>query len=143
MQKQVFENQLDSFKSLVEKDVSYAVDRFGLSVLYSLSPAEQWRVAPAVLGASEKDALYYYNEGTILAEEGDHAAAVKQLTKATDLDPKFAEACYNLAVCLQEEGENKESERMIRQYIAVVREQKEVLDRRTEEELEALEKGLR
>ena len=140
---QDFREQADRYGKLLLEDAEYAHRRYGLTMFYGLPPSQQWEVAETVLGEQEQDALYYFNEGTVKAEQGDLDGAIESLSRAVEMDRDLAAARYNLARCLQEKGEDKESARMFREYIVVVRKQKEPLDRATERELKGLEEELK
>ena len=140
---QAFREKTDLYRRLVLEDAEYAHRRFGLTLFYSLPPSQRWEVAEVVLGAQEKDSRYYYNEGTVKAEQGDVDGAIEHLSRAVAMDRDMAEARYNLARCLKQKGEDKEAARMFREYISMVRNQKEPLDRATEREMRELEEELR
>jgi Tfp pilus assembly protein PilF len=55
--------------------------------------------------------------GDIMTRKGDIAAARAAYTRATDINPDYAEALYGLVVTLRREGKGREADEELRRFI--------------------------
>ncbi|RPJ47798.1 MAG: tetratricopeptide repeat protein [Candidatus Latescibacterota bacterium] len=65
-----------------------------------------------------EDAQNFFNVGTSLARRGDHAEAVRMLTRAVELEPGYAQAYLNLALSLVKLREIERAESALRELLS-------------------------
>ena len=96
--------EIERFRELLEKNPKYAFQRYGLTLLHSLPPDETftlWRE----FGWKNREALDYYNMGTIDCEENKFKDAMKHFEKAESMGCEQPELFYNIAAIHEEQGE--------------------------------------
>jgi tetratricopeptide (TPR) repeat protein len=121
----------ESYKKAVAIDPKSAEAYDSLAILYNrqkkfAEAAEASKKAtelhatasPGGVGGGE-NAQSLYNSGAILMNQGKIAEAKAAFQKAVNLDPKLAEAHYQLAMTLINEGNVKEAIKSLEQYVAV------------------------
>jgi tetratricopeptide (TPR) repeat protein len=65
------------------------------------------------------EAKILYNRGTLLADGGDYAKAKEEFRAALKIDPRFADAGYNLGVVLLARGEAEHAVAVLEQVLAI------------------------
>lgn len=63
------------------------------------------------------NAALYYNQGVARYEKGDYAEAIKDYTKAIELNPRYADAHYNRGIAYDDKGEY---DRAIKDYTKAI-----------------------
>ena len=108
----VYEAELDRFRTGVEDDPEATVKRSGFVMFHSLS-AEEQVLTRERLGMPCRDAVDYYNLGVAHASRDEMDKAVECWRRAVKSDPTLAQAEFNLAVAC--EGRNRVAE-AVRHY---------------------------
>lgn len=99
----LYERELERFRETLRLDVEVALDRYGMTMIHSLSPAEKV-LALKEMGNDITDAADYYNLGHMHAGEENWDEAINHFRRAIELEPSLTDAIYNLAVCYQKAG---------------------------------------
>lgn len=98
-----YDEDLQKFRSLIVKDSEAALDQFGISMLYSLNPAERVSALRG-LGYEANEAKDFYNLGVHAIQEDNWTEAIVNFKQAIDLDNTMTEAIFNLAICYEKTG---------------------------------------
>jgi tetratricopeptide (TPR) repeat protein len=109
-QQDLYDIQLETFRNELWQDIDQALERYGFAFFFSLSPSERIRIKNK-LGLSPTTAVEFYNAACVAIEDGNFAEAQELLKKALELDPKLADAAYNLALCYERQGLKSEAKK--------------------------------
>lgn len=96
----LYERELDRYRETLQLDSEMAFERYGWTLIHSLSPAERV-LALKEMGREITDAADYYNLGHKYAAEENWDEAIQYFRAAIDMEPTLRAAIYNLAVCYQ------------------------------------------
>jgi len=113
-----FDTELASFRALLHEDMDAALERYGFAFYFSLPEIDQVRIRKA-LGIPADNAIGLYNLAGAAIEDENWTEAVTLLNQALTLDPKFADAAYNLALCYEKLGQKGEAKKAWEQYLAL------------------------
>ena len=95
---------LEQFRNSLEQETDQIYDQWGYSMLYCLGDEEAARQLKQI-GFEATDAVDFYNQGCLLAQEKQFEAARDAFAKAGDMDPNLSEALYNLALVHEKLGD--------------------------------------
>jgi tetratricopeptide (TPR) repeat protein len=122
-------NAEGSYKKAIEVDPKSADAYDGLAIVYNTQKkfaeaSEASKKATELRGAGGDgtgggDANSAYNAGAILMNQGKVAEAKAEFQRAIQLDPKMAEAHYQLAMTLINEGKVADAIKSLEQYLSV------------------------
>lgn len=115
----LYEYEIDRFLELYQSNREYAFQRYGFTLLYSLPPEETLKVKND-LGWKSREALDYYNLGTIECMESRFKEALKHFEKAESMGCDQPELFYNLAVLYDEQDDFKAAKAYFEKYIEAV-----------------------
>lgn len=101
--KDLYTRELDRYRETLMLDSEVALERYGMTLIHSLSPADR-ALALKEMGNEITDAVDYYNLGHKYASEENFDEAISYFRRAVELDPQLKEAIWNLAVCYQKSG---------------------------------------
>lgn len=121
----LYEFEIERFKELLDQDKEYAFRRYGLTLLYSLKP-ESTHAILQDLGWKNRDALDYFNQGVILAQEGKPKEALDIFEKSESMKCERPELFYNIAAIAEEEGDNQKAKVYYQRYIDAVEKWNEI-----------------
>ncbi len=96
----LYEKELARYRETLRLDSEVALERYGMSLIHSLSPAEKV-LALKDMGNEITDPADYYNLGHMHANDENWDEAINYFKRAIDLQPTLTDAIYNLAVCYQ------------------------------------------
>lgn len=120
-----FEQAEAAFKQAIELNPQSAAAYDGLAALYNtqgkldLAAAASVKAGELHAATGGGDATSAYNTGAILVNSGKMAEAKAQFQRAIQLDPKMAEAHYQLAMTFINEGNVAEAIKSLEQYLAL------------------------
>ncbi|MGC8841529.1 MAG: tetratricopeptide repeat protein [Candidatus Sumerlaeaceae bacterium] len=117
-QDDLYDEHLRQFRSLLRENTDEALEVYGFAFYFSLPDSERMRVKKQ-LGFSEATAVDLYNFAAIAIEDGSWQEAIEHLQKALEIDPKFQDAAYNLALCYERLGQKADAHKAWEQYIAL------------------------
>ncbi len=126
--------EIERFQELLEADRTYAFQRYGCTLLYSLPPNKLFEMKKE-LGWKTTTPLDYYNAGTILCEQGDLKAGLKEFEKALKGGCDRPELFFNMAIVYEEQDDKKSAKEYFQKYIDAV-EQWETIPTSVQEELD-------
>jgi len=112
----MYENEIARFQELLETDKTYAFQRYGSTLLYSLPPEKLFQVKQE-LGLNTKDSLYHYNAGTVACLNGDNKTGMKEFEKALQGGCDRPELFFNMAVVYEEQENKKSAKEYYQKYI--------------------------
>jgi tetratricopeptide (TPR) repeat protein len=96
----LYERELARYRETLRLDTEVAQDRYGMTLIHSLSPSEKV-LALKEMGNEITNAADYYNLGFVHAQDENWDEAINYFRRAIELDPKLADAIYNLGVCYE------------------------------------------
>jgi tetratricopeptide (TPR) repeat protein len=114
-----YEAEVARYQDVLNADLKLAFRRYGFTLYHSLPPARMIELAGQI-GFQPKDAIDHYNVAGAAIEREDFATASKNLKKAVDLDPDFADAVHNLALCMEKTGHKAEAGKQWQRYLELV-----------------------
>ena len=101
--KDLYQREIERYRQTLQLDSEVALERYGMTLIHSLSPAERV-LALKEMGNDITDPADYYNLGHKAAGEENWDEAISYFRKALELEPTLTDAIYNLAVCYQKAG---------------------------------------
>ena len=96
----LYERELGRFRETLRLDTEVAQERYGMTLVHSLSPAEKV-LALKEMGNEITDPADFYNLGHMYATQENWDEAISYFRLALDKEPTMTDAIYNLAVCYQ------------------------------------------
>ncbi len=99
----LYEREINRYRETLRLDTEVAQERYGVSLLHSLSPAEKV-LALKEMGNEITDPTDYYNLGHMYASEENWDEAINYFRRAIELEPTLTDAIFNLAVCYEKAG---------------------------------------
>ncbi|RJP27530.1 MAG: hypothetical protein C4527_13115 [Candidatus Omnitrophota bacterium] len=115
----LYEFEIGRFLDLLEQDRNYAFQRYGFTTIYSLPPEKLYQLKNE-LGWKGRDALDYYNQGTIECQEGKLKDALKHFEKAESMNCDQPELYFNMAVIMEEKDDKANARAYYQKYIDAV-----------------------
>ncbi len=112
----LYELEIERFMDLLEQDPDYALQRYGFTTFYSLPPEKLFQLKND-LNWKGREALDYYNLGTIECQEGKYKEALKHFEKAESLGCDQPELFYNMALVFEEKGNTEKASEYYQKYI--------------------------
>lgn len=114
----LYETQLESFRNLLKTKPEEALELYGFTFYFSLSQTERLRINK-LLGLEPSSAIEFYNHACTAIEDSNWQEASELLSRALELDPKFADAAYNLALCYERLGQKTEAKKAWDTFLAL------------------------
>lgn len=120
-----YEQSEAAFKKAIEFKPTSAEAYDGLAAIYNtqnkmdLAAAASAKAGELHAASGGGDATSAYNSGAILVNSGKMAEAKAQFQRALQLDPKMAEAHYQLAMTFINEGNVGEAVKSLESYLAL------------------------
>ena len=99
----LYERELDRYRETLKLDNDVALNRYGLTLLNSVNPAESATILRE-LGFELTEAVDFYNLGVQAAQEENWSEAIVHFKRAVEIDEKMLQAVYNLALCYEKTG---------------------------------------
>lgn len=96
----LYESELARYRETLRLDSEVALERYGMTLIHSLSPSERV-LALKEMGNEITDAADYYNLGHMHAKDENYDEAINFFRRAIEIEPTLTDAIYNLAVCYQ------------------------------------------
>lgn len=101
--KDLYQREIERYRQTLQLDSEVALERYGMTLIHSLSPAERV-IALKEMGNEITDPADYYNLGHKAASDENWDEAISYFRKAVEIEPTLTDAIYNLAVCYQKAG---------------------------------------
>lgn len=114
----LYETQLESFRNLLKTKPEEALELYGFTFYFSLSQTERLRINK-LLGLKPTSAVELYNHACAAIEDTNWKEGAELLTRALELDPKFSDAAYNLALCYERLGQKTEAKKAWDTFLAL------------------------
>lgn len=118
----LYSTEVKRFQDILKENQSYAFERYGWTMLYSLPP-EQIHEMKSQLGWRPVTALDHYNTGALLCRSGKVAQGLKHLEQAHEMGLDIPELCYNLALAYEKRDDRRKSRAKFRKFIEIVEKQ--------------------
>lgn len=115
----MYEYEIARFQELLQTDRTYAYQRYGCTLFYSLPPEQVFQIKQE-LGLNAKDALNHYNAGTAACLNGDTKTGMKEFEKAQQKGCDRPELFFNMAVIYEEQENNKLAKEYYQKYVDAV-----------------------
>jgi tetratricopeptide (TPR) repeat protein len=112
----LLDKSMAKYRHNLSESTESAQDRYGFTLFHSLRPEEKVQHIEK-LGFEARDAIDHYNLGSAAALQENFEVAVKQLQRAVELDPQFADAVHNLALALERAGRVDDAKGQWRRYL--------------------------
>lgn len=125
----LYDAELERYRQVVREDLDEAMRRYGFTLYHSLvhwDNENRLNLEDAILqleiaeriGMKPRDAMDYFNFAWIAIHKEDWAKAIRLLEGAVNEDPSFADAWYNLALCLERAGKVDEAKQAWEKFLA-------------------------
>jgi len=108
-QKNLYEREVERYRHHLQRggfDAAYPM--YGFTLIHSLQPEEKVDIFQK-LGFDPKTPEDFYNLGCVAAKKEDFIKAREYFEQTIDLAPDFEEAYYNLAIVLENLGQESEA----------------------------------
>lgn len=115
----LYERELDRYRETLRLDKDVAAERYGMTLINSLTPAERVQVIRH-LGFEITEAVDFYNLGCQSAFEENWSEAINLFRQAAEMDPEMTEAIHNLAICYEKTGHTPQAKATWQVYLDVV-----------------------
>ncbi len=112
----LYERELARYRETLKMGSDLALDRYGMTLINSLNPAERARALKA-FGSDIADAVDFYNLGVQAGAEDNWTEAIESFRKALEIDPALNQAVYNLAICYEKTGHTPQAKQMWEMYL--------------------------
>ena len=112
----LYEYEVNRFQELLKADRTYAFQRYGCTLIYSL-PSEETFHLKKELGWKMNAPLDLYNQGTTECQNGNYKEALKLFEKAMAEGCEQAELFFNMAVIHEEQQNLKSAKELYQKYI--------------------------
>jgi len=106
--KTLYEREMERYRVFLQHGFDVAYKYYGFSLFHSLSNEEKVDILKK-LGFEPKNPEDFYNLGCMAAKKDDYRAARNFFEKTIELAADFEEAYYNLALTLENLGEENEA----------------------------------
>ncbi len=112
----LYSSEVKRFQQLVTENLSYALERYGWTMFYSLPP-EQIHDLKTQLGWKPKTPLDHYNTGSMLCRSGKVAQGLKYLEQALEMGLDIPELYYNLGLAYERREDKRRAKANYRKFI--------------------------
>jgi tetratricopeptide (TPR) repeat protein len=96
----LYDRELNRYRETLRLDTEVALERYGMSLIHSLTPAEKV-LALKDMGNEITNSADYYNLGHMHAEDESWDEAISYFRRAIEVEPSLTDAIYNLAYCYE------------------------------------------
>lgn len=96
----LYDREIARYRETLRLDTEVAIERYGMTLIHSLSPAERV-LALKEMGNEITSAADYYNLGHKFASEESWDEAISYFRRAIEVEPTLTDAIFNLAVCYE------------------------------------------
>jgi len=96
----LYDRELNRYRETLRLDTEVALERYGMTLIHSLSPAERV-LALKEMGNDITSAADYYNLGHKYASDESWDEAISYFRRAIEVEPTLTDAIFNLAVCYE------------------------------------------
>lgn len=121
----LYERELARYRETLKLGAEAALDRYGMTLINSLNPAERARALKS-FGTEITEAIDYYNLGVQAGVEDNWTEAIEAFRKALEIDPDLTQAIYNLAICYEKTGHTPQAKQMWEMYLQITGDKDEV-----------------
>ncbi|MBI5155214.1 tetratricopeptide repeat protein [Candidatus Poribacteria bacterium] len=118
----LYELELGRYRETLRQDGAAALQRYGMTLINSLNPAER-AIALKSVGMEVTEAVDYYNLGCHFASEENWGEAIIHFKRAVEQDPHLTDAIYNLALCYEKAGHNPQAKSTWQVYVKTTRDE--------------------
>ena len=136
--KDLYERTLARYREDLEKEPEAALERYGMTLINSLNPAERVRALKAV-GLEAEESVDVYNLGVQASQEENWSEAIVHFKRTVEMDPELKEAIYNLALCYEKTGHVPQAKSTWQVYLDALGEEKPDEADRVRQHMESLE----
>ncbi|AXA35499.1 MAG: tetratricopeptide repeat protein [Candidatus Hydrogenedentota bacterium] len=125
----LYDAELERYRQVVRENLDEAMRRYGFTLYHSLVHWDnenrldledallQLEIAEKI-GMKPRDAVDYFNFAWTAIHKEDWAKAIRLLKSAVTDDPSFADAWYNLALCLERAGKVDDAKQAWEKFLA-------------------------
>ncbi|MDD5773783.1 MAG: hypothetical protein PHX78_10005 [bacterium] len=130
---ELMEKETKIFKNLLEsRQTDQLYKKYGLTLLYSLDCQDMVGYEKE-LGIKPQTAVDYYNHGVYSAlNKSNNSQAMKYFQKTIEMDNKFSQAHYNMALIYQAGKEDKLAKKELAEFIRLEEERTKFADKERE-----------
>lgn len=114
--KDLYDFEISRFMELLAKDRTYAFQRYGWSLIYSLEPEQTFTLIQES-GWKGREALDFYNLGTIQCQEENFKEAMKNFEKAESMGCNRPELFFNMALIYEGQEDKTNAKQYYQKYI--------------------------
>lgn len=132
----LYDRQLASYRAALKRDPEAALDRFGMTMINSLNPAER-ALAMRHFGVEAADSVDFYNLGVHFAQEENWTEAIDYFKRAVEANPELTQAIHNLALCYERTGHTPQAKSTWKVFLDATNDSSE--RSRIEQHLESLD----
>lgn len=137
----LYDFELGRFQELRESDEDYALQRYGLTLVYSIQPEETFELLEK-MGWKGEDPIDLYNRGTVQALNGEYDEALKLYQEAEKAGCDQPELFYNLGFIYEEKSDAAKAKEYFQKYIDAI-EQYPSIPRSLQEDLDEVREHLK
>ncbi len=121
----LYERELARYREALKLDAEAAHNRYGMTFINSLNPAERALVLKG-MGIEITEALDFYNLGCQSAREENWTDAIIHFKRAIEMDSSLTDAIHNLAICYEKTGHAPQAKSTWEVYANVIEDDDEV-----------------
>lgn len=125
MSNDLYERELGRYRETLKLDTKLALDRYGMTLINSVNPAERARALKS-FGVEVTDAVDFYNLGVQAGSEDNWTEAITHFRKAIEADPALTAAIYNLALCFEKTGHTPQAKSTWEIYVDAIDDKEEI-----------------
>lgn len=121
----LYDSQLEGFRRALAQDMEAACARYGFALFHSLPLEDQYLYRDA-LGLLPRGAEEFYNLGVAFAQRNDMEKAINCWNQALKADAGLVEACFNLALACEKQGDMAAAKANYKRYIESIQDAEEI-----------------
>lgn len=114
--KDLYEYEIGRFEDLLAKDQSYAFQRYGWTLVYSMETDKTFTLLQE-LGWKGKEPLDFYNIGALQCQNDNTKEALKNFEKAESMGCDRPELFFNMAMIFESQEEKAKAKEYYQKYI--------------------------
>jgi len=118
-EKDLYEIELEKYRAFLSTDYEEGLRRYGFAFYFSLSPCERTQLKKK-LNFPLNSPIELFNLGCLATQENNFGEAVDFFRRSIELDPQFADAWYNLALCYERLGQKAEARKAWDRYLELL-----------------------
>ena len=117
--KDLYQAELERFRASWKTSLDGALDRYGMTMIHSITP-EEYITLRQQLNVKNEKPQDLYNLGTVAAGLEEYEEAVKNFEACLKMDKTFAPALFNLGVVFEKQGQIDRAKGCFEKYCEVL-----------------------